>query len=112
MRVSERKAKSSGFRRFLDLFSKKIVSESKNSEEEMITVGDLLSRDDVNCILSDLTKDKSSIKKLIVIREDDRGVMDWRASEMKMTSVVGLLEMVKMYILMDNNDNECGEDDD
>jgi hypothetical protein len=109
MKVSERKGKTSGFRRFLDLFSRK--SESKISEEEIVTVGDLLSRDDVNCILSNLVKNKSSIKKLIVIREDDQGVMDWNASEMKMTNVVGLLEMVKMYVMMDHEYNECSEDD-
>jgi len=99
---------SEGFLRISNWLSRRKKTEEK-VPEEMVTVDDLLSRDDVNCILGDLVKAKKDIKRLVVVWEDDQGELDWRASNMRMSKVIGLLEMTKTYIIMDNS--ECYNDD-
>jgi len=79
--------------------------------EDIKTVDDLLSRDDVNNILSDVVKAKKDIKRLVVAWEDKEGQLDWRVSNMRMSKFLGLVEMTKIYAMMDNEFNECGEED-
>lgn len=77
--------------------------------DDIKTVDDLLARDDVNQILSEMVKDKKDIKQMIVVWEDDQGVLGWRVSDMKMSKMIGMIEMMKMYAMMDNEYNECSE---
>ena len=100
---------SEGFLRISNWLSRRKKTEEK-VPEEMVTVDDLLSRDDVNCILGETLKVKKDIKHLIVVWEDDQGVLGWKASNMRMSKAVGLLEMTKMFIMKDN-EYECSEDD-
>lgn len=102
---------SEGFHRMSDWLSRKKKSESKASEEKIITVDDLLSRDDVNQILNETIKAKKDIQRMVVIWEDDQGVLDWRVTNMRMSKMIGMLEMAKMFVMMDNEYNECSEDD-
>ena len=86
-----------------------LLSSENRIGDDIKTVDDLLAWDDVNHILGDLVKAKKDIKRLVVVWEDDQGELDWRASNMRMSKVIGLLEMTKTYIIMDNS--ECYNDD-
>ena len=90
------------------------LSRRKGSKrfEELVTIDDLFSRDDVNKILNDVIGAKKDMKRLVVVWENEEGVLDWRVSNMKMSKFLGLLEMTKIYAMMDNEFNECGGEDD
>ena len=87
------------------------LSSANRIGEDVKTVDDLLARDDINHILSNVIEVKRDMKKLVVVWEDDQGVLDWRVSDMKMSKMIGMLEMVKMLVMADNEYHECGEDD-
>jgi hypothetical protein len=87
------------------------LSSANRIGDDIKTVDDLLTRDDINQILSETVKVKKDIKRMIVVWEDDQGVLDWRVSNMRMSKLIGMMEMVKMYAMMDNEYNECSEDD-
>ena len=87
------------------------LSSANRIGEDVKTVDDLLARDDINHILSNVIEVKRGMKRLVVVWEDDQGVLDWRVSNMRMSKFIGLVEMAKMYAMMDNELNECGEED-
>ena len=99
---------SEGFLKISDWLSRR---KGSKRFEELVTIDDLFSRDDVNKILNDVIGAKKDMKRLVVVWENEEGVLDWRVSNMKMSKFLGLLEMTKIYAMMDNEFNECGEDD-
>jgi hypothetical protein len=67
-----------------------------------VTINDLLVKDDINGILSDLDKSKPDIKDLIVIQlPRDGGYRMWITEDTLESTAVWLLECVKNDIIND-----------
>lgn len=73
----------------------------KLPKNKVITVDDLLSSSDVNGLLEDVVKDKTNIKEMIIIYEDFEDGIHWSNTSMKMSKIIGLLEQVKMWMMME-----------
>jgi hypothetical protein len=74
-------------------------------KRRVVTVSDILARDDVNEILQYLDKNKANLTGLIVIATDRDGTNHYRNTEQSVASVVYTLEVAKL----DYIDDACEE---
>lgn len=82
---------------------------SKKSRRKVVTVSDILARDDVNDILQTIDKNKSDIKDLIVIAmPKDKPYYFYTTRETLSSTAVWLLECVKADIIK----GDCEPSDD
>jgi archaellum biogenesis ATPase FlaH len=76
----------------------------KYSRRPVTTVTDILTRDDVNDILSNITKQKDSIKHMIVITIDKEELYSWwTTDDTTMSTAIFMLESTKLELF--NSDN-------
>ena len=68
---------------------------------KVVTVDDVLSSLEVNKLLEEVVKNKSKIKDLIIIYKDSEDNVIWNNTCMNQSEMVGLLEQVKMWTVID-----------
>lgn len=76
------------------------TNKSSPRKKHLVTVNDLLTRDDVNGMLQDLQKKKVGIKNLIIIYTDDNSANHWEiTSDTTSSLAVWMLESTKMDVM-------------
>lgn len=83
-----------------DNFEKKYgIPKSATRAKRATTINDLLARDDINGILSDLNKEKPSMTDLIVIYVDKEGLKWQYTDDTLVSKAVWMIECMKFDLL-------------
>ena len=85
----------------------RISPKGKQKKSKVVTINDLLTRDDINGILSDLDKDKPDIRDLIVIYVDkrDKSFSYYLTQDTLISTATWMLEATKLDLLTEQTDD-------
>lgn len=77
----------------------------KNAEK-LLTVNDILTKDDVKEVLSKVANDQTEITDLVCIYQDKEGYINWHTTnDTTLDRKILMMEQVKIWLLQgDNND--------
>ncbi len=64
-----------------------------------VTIDDVLFRDDIDSVLSDINEDKEDFEELLVIALNKDDEVMWRHSGLKLSRIIYLMELVKNCLL-------------